>query len=107
MAELKNVRLGSKVRVTVTKKPTNAAAAKTIVRLLSKDPAVKKDNARLRAIRKRDYNPDRRGGRLYGGRVVKQHPVQAKAGETGVVTATDDVLRDLHSVARFIEVAPA
>lgn len=107
MLEPKNVVLGAKVRVTVTKQPTNAAAAKTIVRLLSKDPAVKKDNARLRAIRRRDYKPDRRGGRLYGGRVVKQHPVRARAGESGVVVATDDVVRDLCSVARFIEVEPA
>jgi len=107
MAELESVKLGAKVRVTVTKAPTNAAAAKTLVRVLSKDPAVKADNQRLRAIRERDYNPDRRGGRLYGGRVVKQHPVKARAGESGTVTATEDILRDLRSVARFIEVKPA
>jgi len=107
MAETKNIALGSKIKLTVVKTPTNAAAAKTIVRLLWKDPVAKEHDRRLTKLRERDYNPDRRGGRLYGGRVVKQNPVKAVPGSTGTITATADVLAALPKLARFVEVAKA
>jgi len=52
-------------------------------------------------------NPSMRGGRLYGGRQVKLYPVKAEIGEQGTVLATPDVIADLKSVARFIEVSGA
>lgn len=95
---------GRKVQITVVKTPTSRRAAKTLVRLLSKDPAAKADTARHRKIRTDNYNPEMRGGRLYGGRVVKLHTLHGQPGESGTITATLDVLRDLNSVQRFVEV---
>jgi len=104
MAEIANVKPGSKISVKVVKPVTNVAASKTIARVLSKDAAVKAENKRLRKVRDRNYNPQMRGGRLYGGRLIKQRPVKGELGESGVVTATVDVIRDLQSVSRFVEV---
>ncbi len=98
---------GSRIHVKIVKEPTSAAAAKTLVRILSKDAGVQAENARQREIRTRLYNPKRRGGRTYAGHVVKQHPVKGCAGESGTITATLDVLRDLNSVQRFVEVSAA
>jgi len=98
---------GSKINVKIVKQPTNAAASKTLVRVLAKDPVVFAEHARQDKIRKKNYSPSRRGGRLYGGRVVKQHPVKGILGEAGTVTATLSVLRDLGSVERFVEVSEA
>ncbi len=98
---------GSKVNVKIVSYPTNAAAAKTIVRLLSKDSTVVTENARLRRIRKQQYNPQPRGGRLYAGHLVKQHPIKGVVGEQGTIIASVDVLTDLNSVKRFVEVTPA
>jgi hypothetical protein len=98
---------GSKINVKIVKQPTNAAASKTLVRVFQKDPEVYAENDRQRKIRKKNYSPSRRGGRLYGGRVVKQHPVKGILGEAGTITATLSVLRDLASVERFIEVSNA
>jgi len=95
---------GSRINLKVTKQPTNAAAVKTIVRLLGKDEQVRVENNRLAKVRKKAYNPRRRGGRLYGGRQVKLRPVKARPPEQGTITATADVLADLKSVSRFIEV---
>lgn len=104
---LDNIAPGSKVTVKVVKKPTNAAAVKTIVRVLSKSSRVKAENERLRKARKTYFRQAARGGRFWDINVVKQHPVQALPGETETITATSDVLKDLRSVSRFIDVAQA
>ena len=98
---------GSRVNVKIVKQPTNAAASKTLVRVLSKDPAITAENKRLRKVRDTHYNPQMRGGRLYGGRMIKLRPVKGRLGEGGTLTATTDVLNDLRSVARFVDVTPA
>jgi len=101
------IKPGSSVLVKVVKPPTNAAATKTIVRLLSKDKTVMKENKRQQQIRKRLYAPQARGGRTYGGYIVKQHPVKGVVGEQGTITASLDVMQDLKSVERFVEVTKA
>lgn len=98
---------GSRVRVEVMKNPTNAAARKTLVRLLSKDPVVKAENKRLRSVRQSRHQPKMRGGRLYGGRMIKLRPVKGQVGEGGTLTATADVVSDLRSVVRFVQVTSA
>lgn len=105
--DMADIKPGSNVQVKVVKAPTNAAAAKTIVRILSKDKTVMAENKRQRQIRKRLYAPQPRGGRTYGGYVVKQHPVKGILGEQGTVFASLDVVQDLKSVERFVEVTPA
>ncbi len=107
MGDIANIKPGSKVSVKVVNIPTNAAARKTIARILSKDKAVHAENIKQSRIRRKNYSPAMRGGRLYSGRVVKQHPVKGERGESGVVLATMDVIRDLQSVRRFVEVGSA
>ena len=104
---LDNIAPGSKINVKVVKQPTNIAASKTLKRVLAKDPVVAAEHNRQDKLRKVHYNPQPRGGRLYGGQLVKQHPVKGTLGEQGTVTATAQVLRDLGSVKRFIEVSKA
>ena len=102
---LKKITPGSQIQVKVVKHPTSAAAAKTLVRVLSKDESIKAENKRLRKSRDRHFRAKRRGGRDYNLYVVKQRPVEGAVGETGTVIASSDVLTDLRSVSRFIEVA--
>jgi hypothetical protein len=98
---------GSRINVKIVKQPTNAAAAKTLVRILAKDHVVSTEHQRQAKLRKTHYNPGRRAGRLWGGQLVKQHPVKGRVGEAGTIVATTAVLRDLGSVERFIEVSQA
>jgi len=102
-----NISPGSTVTVKVVKQPHNSAATKTLIRVLSKDPLVQAQNKRLRKIRKQQYAPARRGGRLYGGRMIKISPFKVDVGLTQTVKATMDVINDLQSVKRFIEVSSA
>ena len=98
---------GSKITVKVVKKPTNEAASKTIVRLLSKDRGVRTVAARHKKGRKNNFRQAARGGRLWNIRVVKQTAVTASVGSTGTIVASLDVLTDLKSVAKFVEVTAA
>ena len=104
---LDKITLGSRVNVKIVKEPTNTAAKKTLVRVLSKDSSIVAENNRLRKVRDSNYTPRHRGGRLYSGHMVKLRPVKGRLGESGTVTATSDVVSDLRSVERFIEVARA
>ncbi|WP_432800064.1 hypothetical protein [Poriferisphaera sp. WC338] len=102
---LENITPGSNVNVKIVKAPTNEAARKTLVRIISKDEDVRTENKRLKATYKANFNPQPRGGRLYSGRMPKVHILKGKIGEAGTVKATVDVINDLKSVARFIEVS--
>ncbi len=104
---LNDIAPGSTVSIKVTAEPTNDAARKTLRRVLSKDADAKRENARHAKVRKAGFSSHQRGGRPWEVRLVKQHAVHGKAGETGTVTATLDVLRDLKSVERFVEVTRA
>ena len=104
---LDKIETGSTINIKVVKQPTSEAARKTLVRLLSKDDAAKADNKRLKDTRKANYNPQPRGGRLYSGHMVKIRNVKANVGEAGTIKATHDVIKDLGSVARFLEIASA
>lgn len=98
---------GTKVTVKITKRPTSAAAAKTLQRLLAKDPVVQKEDRRQTKVRKVGFRTQQRGGRDWEVRVVRQELVKAVPGEQGTITATADILRDLKSVERFVEVSKA
>lgn len=104
---IENIAPGDTVTVKIVKQPTNAAARKTLVRVLSKDAAVQRENDHQRKVRKTHAKPKQRGGRTWISKTVKQRPVEGKVGEAGSIRATVDVIRDLGSVDRFIEVSKA
>jgi len=98
---------GSRVQIKVVKTPRKAAAVKTLVRILAKDDLFRAENNRIHRLRKTHNRVKQRGGRPWTVRMVKLPSARGQAGETGTITATSDVINDLRSVARFIEVAPA
>lgn len=106
-AMLDSIEPGSTITVKIVNQPTNAAASKTLARVLAKDPGHKAEDKRLHNVRQKNYSPSMRGGRMYGGQLVKNAATAGKLGEAGTVLASVDVLRDLKSVERFIEVEKA
>jgi hypothetical protein len=95
---------GQTVRVTVNKTITRDAARKTIERLFLKDKAVAKP------IETRSRNfielPKRRGGQIWTKRPNKVHPELNKGASATIVT-TPQSIKDLASVATFVEVKSA
>ncbi len=109
MPALTDITPGSQVHVAVTKSPTSAAATKTLVRLLSKDPAAKKRNGRIKRSRLLNPKFSPRGGRwrVWESRQPKILTVLGQPGETATIFAGTQELRELASVQRFIDVKPA
>lgn len=104
---LDTIKPGSTVTVKVTKTPTNAAGVKTLQRVLAKDPVQQKDVRRLRRIREQETQIHQRGGRQWHVRIPKPTKIHGRAGESGTVKATLDVLRDLRSIEKFVDVRVA
>ena len=102
-----DIQIGTNVQVKVVKQPTNAAAVKTLRRVLAKDATVKEEKKRLDKVADANLKYKTRGGRPWIQRMVKIHPVKGVVGDQGVVFASVDVIADLKSVARFVEVSPA
>jgi hypothetical protein len=93
------------VQVKVKARPTSAAAEKTMIRLFEKDEEVHEKRKRLQRVRpvKRHI----RGGRWWYDRPPRLRIVSTEPGATYKLFGSVDVLRDLSSLDRFVEVTPA
>ena len=92
---------GQTFTVTLTRTPTRESARKTIERLFMSDDAFRAP-IDARAARHFDQ-PKRRGGRIYTKYARKVHPTLEK-GVSANVKATAQRVKDLQSVAAFVEV---
>ncbi len=94
---------GQSIRVTITRLINRESARKTLERLFMKD----KEFAKPFEARSANFKdkPKRRGGRIWTKHPNKVHPA-LQAGEAATLKATASVLKDLNSVASFIDAAP-
>jgi hypothetical protein len=93
---------GKTIRVKISKQITRAGARKTIERLFMQDKAVRTP------LKTRSSNfiplPKRRGGQIWTKRVNKLHP-SLDRGAQATIKTTPQSIRDLNSVAAFVEIA--
>ena len=92
---------GKTFAVTIKHTPTRESARKTLERLFMSDDEFRAP-IDARAARHSD-RPKRRGGRIYTKYARKVHP-ELVIGASAKVRATPQHVKDLQSVARFIEV---
>jgi ribosomal protein L23 len=95
---------GKTLTVTVNKHITREAARKTLERLFMQDKAVVKP-IDIRSANFKEL-PKRRGGQIWTKRPNKVHPSLAQ-GAKATIKATPQTIRDLNSVASFVEVKSA
>lgn len=98
---------GAKIAVTITKDPTNAAAAKTLSRLFAKDAANRRLGRKRQKMLQAAVTYIRRGGRPWANRPKAPALVKPARGTTCRLTTTTDMIHDLASVRRFVEIKPA
>ena len=95
---------GATVRVTVSKTVKREAARKTLERLFMRDKAVSGPIA----ARSKNFKelPKRRGGQIWTKRPNKDPPDLNKDA-TATILATPQAIKDLNSVAGFVDVKKA
>ena len=95
---------GKTIKVTITKTINREGARKTLERLFMQDKVV------YRPIEIRSANfkelPKRRGGQIWTKRPNKVHPELIK-GASATIIATPQAIKDLASVATFVDVKSA
>ena len=102
---LADIQPGQQISVTVTSEPKAAAQRKTLIRLCEKDAQVRVERKRLKRARPVTFH--RRGGRPWGDRPYRVAVVKTTAGASYNIFASIDVLRDLKSIEKHVEVTPA
>ena len=95
---------GKTLTITVNKHISRDSARKTLERLFMQDKAVVKP-IDIRSANFKEL-PKRRGGCIWTKRVNKVHPTLAQ-GAKATIKATPQSIRDLNSVASFVEVKSA
>jgi hypothetical protein len=95
--------VGKDVKVTVKKNPSTEAAKKTLVRIWLKDATHKRRARTMQQVRKKETVWHKRGGRQWPIRpeVILPNP---KPGNECKIRVTPDVLNDLNSVEKFVEI---
>ena len=95
---------GGTLKVTVNKTITRDSARKTLERLFMRDKSVSKPiEARSRNFKEL---PKRRGGQIWTKRPNKVHP-ELNKGASATILATPQAIKDLNSVATFVDVKKA
>ena len=93
-----------KIKVTIQKSITRAAAQKTIERLF------RQDKAHSAPVEAREANfielPKRRGGCIWTKRPNKVH-LELNTGQSAIIRSTPQTVKDLKSVATFVTVSNA
>lgn len=100
-----DIQPGQWVNVKITGEPRSEAARKTMIRLFRMDPEVMRE--RRRFVRSRPVQWARRGGRLWGNRPPKLQAVHTTTGASYRIFASVDILRDLRSIARYVNITSA
>ena len=93
---------GQTLRVTIKKSITRASARKTIERLFMQDRK-HSDPIEARTANFKEL-PKRRGGVIWTKRPNKVHPPLLR-GDKATIKATPQTMKDLNSVATFVDVA--
>jgi hypothetical protein len=97
---------GTSVIIEISRTPLKEAAAKTLVRLCRKDPAVMRHHRQQQAKRP-SWQEWRRGGKQWHHQMKTRPALSLRPGAKYTIRATVDVLRDLNSVKRWVKVTPA
>ena len=95
-----DIQPGSQVKITVKSEIRSAAAGKTLARVFMKDPQIQK----VRHTSPKHVTESPRAGRIWRHRPKGTCQEQPAVGDSAQVLATVDVIRDLKSVARYVDI---
>lgn len=96
---------GTTVTLRVKTVPSTAKARKTIERLMRLNPKVQRTLDRVATVRGRTNPLNQRGGRMWTSRIAATKCVSCAKGATFPLRITPQIMPDVASVSRYIEIA--
>ena len=98
--------LGSAVTFTISRAPNRPAQQKTLRRLMRMQPKIQTGLKKLSIRRQRDLNWEKqRGGWMWISRVRTTKLAHVGAGESFTIVVTPQIIPDIRSVEKFLEVS--
>ena len=98
---------GDTISITVDKVPNNKSSRDTIVRLMRRDPDIKRSLARAQRMRRQRMHSYIRGGRRWYSRERAAQIAVCEQGRSWSMDFTFDIAPDLKSVQDYISIAKA
>ncbi len=98
---------GQTITCTVNAEPRAKGARDTILRLMRRDPAIRRGLKRAQELRRRRMHAYIRGGRLWYSREKAAVIAQVRSGNAWTMVYTPDIAPDLRSVGKYVSVQAA
>lgn len=96
---------GDTLSCTIERVPSNKGARDTIVRLMRRDPDIKRALTRAQTLRRRRMHSYIRGNRLWYSREKSARVARCEQGASFTMPFTHDIAPDLRSVERYLKLA--
>jgi hypothetical protein len=96
---------GDTITLTIDKVPANKAACDTIVRMMRRDPEIKRSLARAQRMRRQRMHSYIRGGRMWYSREKSARIAVCEQGKTWNMVFTNDISPDLGSVEQYLSIS--
>jgi hypothetical protein len=98
---------GDTISCTIERVPNNKGAQDTIVRLMRRDPEIKRALGRAQSLRRRRMHSYIRGNRLWYSREKAARVARCEQGASFTMPFTHDIAPDLRSVEQYLKLAKA
>lgn len=98
---------GDNLKLTITSMPKNKSACDTIVRMMRRDPDIKRNLKRAQRLRAKRMHSYIRGGRMWYAREKAARIAQCVNGNEWSMAYTHDIRPDLASVEKYLSVEKA
>lgn len=98
---------GDNISLTIDKVPANKAACDTIVRMMRRDPDIKRSLARAQRMRRQRMTSYIRGGRMWYSREKAAKIAVCEQGNSWSMVFTHDITPDLGSVEKYLNISKA
>ena len=98
---------GQTIRCTITAAPRTEAGIDTIERLMRQEPSIKRGLRKAQRRRRQDMIVYNRGNRDWYKRETCGRLIQAKKGATWTMLYSHQILPELKSLAKYLQIKPA
>ena len=93
---------GDNIKLTITSVPSNKSARDTIVRMMRRDPDIKRNLTRAQKLRAKRMHSYIRGGRMWYAREKAARIAQCESGNAWTMSYTHDIRPDLASIEKYL-----